>query len=66
MCNLYISLHSDFGVTLLNIASRCVVKRESGENPEQTRCCMLNQNPCAKLTRHFLALARWEGRTKDE
>ena len=43
-----------------------VVKRESGESPEQTRCCKLNQNPCAKLTNHCLASAKWEGRTKDE
>jgi hypothetical protein len=32
------------------------MKRESGENPEQTRCCKLNQNPCAKSHNHCLVL----------
>ena len=28
-----------------NLASERVMKRESGENPEQTRCCKASLNP---------------------
>ncbi len=33
----------------VSISSENTMKRESGANPGQTRCCKLNQNPCAIL-----------------
>jgi len=38
-----------------------MVKRESGESPEQTRCCKLNQNPCAN-TQYPLSRQRRGGK----
>lgn len=32
-----------FDAALVHQAQQAVMKRESGENPEQTRCCMLHQ-----------------------
>ena len=32
-----------FALALVHQAQQAVMKRESGENPEQTRCCMLHQ-----------------------
>ena len=42
-----------------------VMKRESGVNPEQTRCCKLRQKFSRKTQIHCLALERWEGRWED-
>ena len=36
-----------FWCRISQLSSRYTVKRESGENPEQTRCCKLCVNPLA-------------------
>jgi len=51
-----------------NLASERVMKRESGENPEQTRCCKASLNPsqrgeqdAAKITNATVPRKEWEG-----
>ncbi len=42
------------------------MKRESGENPEQTRCCKLHQKALCNKTQqiHYLPIGVWEGGTE--
>ena len=54
-----------FATEILVSFVRCygrMVKRESGVNPEQTRCCKLRQKFSYNTQIHCLALERWEGR----
>ncbi len=46
-------------------ATERVVKRESGENPEQTRCCKLRRSFPAILKSTVSAIKRREGRQEN-
>ena len=36
------------------------MKRESGESPEQSRCCELRSKPCRTIRNMSLSEHRWE------
>ena len=54
----------NFGVTFSDTTER-VVKRESGENPEQTRCCKLRRSFPAILKTTVSMMKRREGRQEN-
>ena len=53
-------LFANFAVSCSNTLSGLRIKRESGENPEQTRCCKPSKQGCP-LPQVPLPRCGWEG-----
>jgi hypothetical protein len=49
-----------FATSCSDAPSGCRINRESGENPEQTRCCKPSKKGCP-ITTSATALLGWEG-----
>jgi len=61
---IYVSLQGEFWCHFSDATER-VVKRESGENPEQTRCCKLRWSFPAILKSTVSIMKRREGRQEN-